>query len=82
MDEVTILIAELHSAGYSNEKIGMLLLNYGGRKRRDESTVRLWALRKSEPRKSDWDALLKLKADVFHVEHSDKNPIEVVAVKC
>lgn len=77
MKPTVIVIAELHSAGYSNQKIGYLLANYGGKKR-DESTIRLWALRKSEPRESDSRALRAIHDDVFHVKPSEKNPIDVV----
>ena len=73
IDVCTKLIAELHSSGLSNENIGDLLSQHGG-KRRDESVVRSWANRKSEPRVSDWIALQSIHSDVFK-EHPEKSPI-------
>lgn len=62
MTTLTVMIAELHAAGYSNSKIGYLLPQHGARKSRSEATVRSWASRKAEPRKSDHDALERLHA--------------------
>lgn len=68
MTDTTILLAELHAAGYGNEKIGYLLPEYGATRARSRTTVRDWALGNAEPRASDWDALKRLHAALIGIK--------------
>lgn len=65
-------IAELHAAGYSNEKIGYLLAQHGLSEPISEATVRRWAMRDGDPRLSQWIALKALHASVYPSVKSDE----------
>lgn len=76
--EPSALIAELHAAGYSNAKIGYLLLDHGASMARSEGAVRSWAMRRAEPRFSDYEALQSLHAAVMAiVENYDRSPADL-----
>lgn len=60
----SVLIAELHAAGLSNDKIGYLLAQHGG-KTRSEGCIRSWAMRVTEPAWSEYVALKALRDAVI-----------------
>lgn len=70
--EPSVLIAELHAAGYSNAKIGYLLPQYGGEEV-SEAAVRAWAMRQRRCKQTQ--ALAALHDDVF-AHLCDRSPAE------
>lgn len=73
MKDTAKLIAELHAAGLSNEKIGYLLTQHGLSEAISERTVRRWAMRNTEPRISEYNALRSLHASAIGIPEADKN---------
>lgn len=68
----SVLIAELHAAGYSNAKIGYLLAQHGLPEAISEATVRRWAMRDGDPRLSQWNALRSLHAAAIAIVKFDE----------